>query len=153
MIDRIYAKNYRAFKELDVPLSKINLFFGPNNSGKSSIMSLINLLSQTLLSSDDTVRLLLRGSKEDLGTYRDVIYKNEIKNPLIIGIESRPTLRRSYQLGFRKDIQKLKGSIELEYNYKSRRHEVVLKHINTDIPEAGIRIQIKKTKTGNNSIY
>ena len=67
MIERIYTENYRAFENLDIDLSKINLFFGPNNSGKSSILSIINVLTQTLNSSDQTVPLLLRGTKEDLG--------------------------------------------------------------------------------------
>ncbi len=43
MIEKIHAENYRAFEDLDIDLSKINLFFGPNNSGKSSIISIYSI--------------------------------------------------------------------------------------------------------------
>ncbi len=42
----------------------VNLFLGPNNSGKSAILSAINLLSQTLDSADRDVPLLLNGKFE-----------------------------------------------------------------------------------------
>lgn len=87
MIERLYAENYRAFPKLDIELSKINLFFGPNNSGKSSIISIINLLSQTEKSPDDKVPLLLRGTKEDLGTFRDLVHNHDLKKTVTIGIQ------------------------------------------------------------------
>ena len=95
MIKRLYIKNYRAFEEVDLEFSKINLFFGPNNSGKSSLLSSLNLLSQTLQSPDKDVPLLLNGTKEELGTFRDVVFNNEVNRNITIGIESEVERRRS----------------------------------------------------------
>jgi len=148
MINRIYAKNYRAFEEFDIELSKINLFFGPNNSGKSSIMSLINLLSQTLASPDRTVSLLLRGGKEDFGTYRDIIYANDTRRSLVIGIEATPKLQRFFYYGTSKREKTVRGSIELEYYYRPRRHEIVLKRIKSEFPGIKTEIELLKTKRG-----
>jgi len=41
MIRRLRLENYRAFEKVDIPLTKVNLFFGPNSSGKSAILSAI----------------------------------------------------------------------------------------------------------------
>ncbi|MBK8361353.1 MAG: AAA family ATPase [Comamonadaceae bacterium] len=48
MLKNIKAENYKSFQDLDVEFAPITLFVGPNNSGKSSAISLIRLLSQTL---------------------------------------------------------------------------------------------------------
>lgn len=152
MIERMYAQNFRAFEEMDIELSKINLFFGPNNSGKSSILSLLNVLSQTLMSSDHTVPLLLNGVKEDLGTYRDVIHNNDTDNNLTIGIQSKPFLRRRalppFERKERDKIYQTSGYIELEYEYKPLRHEIILSSIRTDFPEINFNMRIEKPKTG-----
>ena len=65
MIDTLTIEGYRAIKTLTLYPKRINLLVGANNSGKSSIISLLCLLSQTLNSSDQSVPLLLRGEKED----------------------------------------------------------------------------------------
>jgi len=152
MIERIYAKNYRAFKDLDVDLSKINLFFGPNNSGKSSILSLISVLSQTLNSSDHSVPLLLRGSKEDLGTYGDMVHNHNTDDEITMGIQIKP---------FEKETQKIlkmgkkpfNAIIELKYGFRPIRHEIVLNQIVLDIPSEDVKLKIEKSKSYSSTNY
>src|SRR6266496_2256968 len=91
MLKNIKATNYRSFRRLDVDLAPITLFVGPNNSGKSSIISIIRLLSQTLESNDTNVRLLLNGGLGDFGTYKDLIYENETRRHLDIGFTFAPS--------------------------------------------------------------
>lgn len=43
----IFAQNYRGFKELDISLDGDMFLVGDNSSGKSSILHLINIVSQT----------------------------------------------------------------------------------------------------------
>ncbi|MFW1480437.1 AAA family ATPase, partial [Vibrio parahaemolyticus] len=43
-ITKLIAKNYRAFKSLEVSLTQVNLVIGKNGSGKSSIARLIPLI-------------------------------------------------------------------------------------------------------------
>jgi predicted ATPase len=150
MIKKIYAKNYRAFEELDIDLSKINLFFGPNNSGKSSILSIINVLSQTLNSSDHTVPLLLRGANEDLGTYRDLVFNHDVTKEITIGIHSRQNV--TY---FAKKLKSdyLTGIIELKFGFRPKRHEVILNNINMRLLENNMELKIEKPKSPNSKNY
>ena len=44
-IARVFIKNFRLFRELDLDLNKENLLIiGPNGSGKTSVLEAINLL-------------------------------------------------------------------------------------------------------------
>ena len=132
MITKLYLKNYRAFEEMDLKFSKINLFFGPNNSGKSSIISSINLLSQTILSTDKDVPILLNGDKEELGTYRDVVYKNRVDNTIKIGIEAKGNIGK--RLKPNKNIKKIEGYFEVEFKYRPRRREIIVNQTITQTP-------------------
>lgn len=44
-IKRIRATNFKSFKELDLPLGKLNVIIGANASGKSNLVSFFKLLS------------------------------------------------------------------------------------------------------------
>lgn len=44
MINRLIIRNFRSIKNIDIKLAPINSFVGPNNSGKSNIMSALNLI-------------------------------------------------------------------------------------------------------------
>jgi predicted ATPase len=150
MIERIYAENYRAFENLDIDLSKINLFFGPNNSGKSSVLSIINVLTQTLNSSDQTVPLLLRGTKEDLGTYRDLVFNHDVSKDIVINIQSKLNLPYLTKKA-KKDY--VRGSIQLKYGYRKGRHEIVLKDISLKFPDGEMEMNIVRSKSYENNNY
>ena len=150
MIERIYTENYRAFENLDIDLSKINLFFGPNNSGKSSILSIINVLTQTLNSSDQTVPLLLRGTKEDLGTYRDLVFNHDVTKEIFIGIQSRGDLSI---LSKKSNKGYSRGTIQLKYGFRKGRHEIVLRDIYLKFPDEKIEMNIVRSKSYTNNNY
>jgi energy-coupling factor transporter ATP-binding protein EcfA2 len=100
------VKNYRAFKYQRFEFSNINLFVGPNNSGKSSAISALNLLAQTVSAGQSGVPLVLRGKYDDLGTYIDLIHRNMPRS--IFGIEfSIP-----------------KYNFKIDYKYRSQRREI-----------------------------
>ena len=87
VLTRLYLQNFRAFEQLDIRLTKINCFLRPNDSGKSAILSAINVLSQTIDNNDRDVSLLLNGKFEDLGTYRDTVFNNDLSRDTKIGLE------------------------------------------------------------------
>ncbi|HCI6982065.1 TPA: AAA family ATPase, partial [Klebsiella variicola subsp. variicola] len=51
----LYAKNYKAYKELDFSVSKFTLFIGKNSAGKSSIIRLVPFIINSLSLDDDNV--------------------------------------------------------------------------------------------------
>ena len=46
MFKEIYISNFKPFRELKIPLTKINLLIGPNNSGKTSVFEAIMLMKE-----------------------------------------------------------------------------------------------------------
>lgn len=124
MLKNISAENYRSFQDMDVDLAPITLFVGPNNSGKSSVISLVRLLSQTLESHDPNVRLLLNGALGDFGTYKDLIHGNQTKKHLKISFSVAPSEDSSYPGADTRSIE-----FQLGYKYRSALKEVILKNL------------------------
>jgi predicted ATPase len=144
MIKKLYLKNYRAFEEVSLDFSKINLFFGPNNSGKSSLLSSMNLLSQTLQSRDPNVPILLNGNLEELGTFKDIVFKNEVKRTIKIGVGVEVEIGRPYRT---KEIVK-EGYFQVEFKYRPKRREIVLESTETQMPIGTVRLITKRSSTG-----
>ena len=150
MLRRLKLKNYRAFEDLDIKLSKINLFFGPNNAGKSAILSSINLLAQTIASADMSVPLLLNGNFEDLGSYVDIVYGNQTDRNIGIGIELdvKTEVEENINLSeggkasrkFRFQEKTEIGSLNLSFFYKPRRR-------NIELASTEIKMPLEKDRT------
>jgi predicted ATPase len=105
VLRNLTVHNFRAYRHESFDFSKINIFMGPNNSGKSSALSAINLLAQTAqnyrtLSSP----LLLNGQFEQLGTFLDVAHGN--------------TSRAA--IGFDFSIRDIDVSVEVKYRPQRR---------------------------------
>ena len=75
MFTEIGIENFKAFGKMQrIPLKPITLLYGPNSSGKSSLMQSLLLLKQTLEESgDDKIVLLPKGNFVDLGGYQEFI--------------------------------------------------------------------------------
>lgn len=84
MITEITIENFKSFgKPQAIPLKPITLLYGPNSSGKSSIIQLLLMLKQTLESSEN-VPLVSNGYLVDLGDFNNLIHRHETKNKLAI---------------------------------------------------------------------
>lgn len=148
MITNLNTKNFRAFEELDLNFSKINLFLGPNNSGKSSILSTLILLSQTLKSLDKETPLLLSGQgvMKDFGTYGDIVFNNNTKKEVSINLGIHPQIPSGrYPPLLRGNIPKegIKGKIELKYKYRPRKHKIILNSCEVEMPPEERAIKTK----------
>lgn len=132
MINRIKLHNFKAFEDLDVNFRPITLFLGPNNSGKSSILASLRLLSQTIESFDPQVVLLLDGIMGDFGTYKDIVFGNHRGRPMKINLSIQPSFRKSGDIGqmeFWPSLRDRKYEVRLEYKYRMIRREIILKEI------------------------
>lgn len=108
MLQFMRLKNFRAFRNQPFDFSNINVFIGPNNSGKSSAISAINLIAQSAANARGGAPLVLRGEFDDLGTYIDMVHGNDPRTTLGIdfGID--------------------KYEFCLSYNYRLQRREIEL---------------------------
>jgi predicted ATPase len=84
---QIRWKNYRRFADTGwVTLKPLTILLGANNGGKSSILSPLLLLAQTLASSDREVPLLPFGPLIDLGSYKDFVHLHETSREVFLGV-------------------------------------------------------------------
>ena len=73
MIKSIEIKNFKLYKEnTKIPLSNINLLTGINGKGKSSLLQIFLLLSQSALKNRTTNKIILNGNNVKLGSIDDV---------------------------------------------------------------------------------
>ncbi|TGM61728.1 AAA family ATPase [Leptospira vanthielii] len=127
MIQNINLKNFKAFEHINLEFRPITLFLGPNNSGKSSILSSLRILSQTLQSYDQSVSLLLNGKLGDFGTYKDIVHGNNRQKHIEINITTDLQNKVTYP-----DFLKVKTNqllMKLKYRYRSTIHELILAEI------------------------
>lgn len=155
MFTKLILEHFRAFEAASVDLNKINLFFGPNNAGKSSLISALNIVAQTVQSADIDADILLSGRFEDFGTYFDMVNKNDESKKITIGIEAelkvpKRLLVRSERGGrlLRISEKTQRGYIEIQIGYRKYRHEVQLLATEIKIPDENLLIRTKRNRIG-----
>ncbi|HMT55026.1 MAG TPA: DUF3696 domain-containing protein [Saprospiraceae bacterium] len=74
-LSNLNFSNFKNWKNFNTDLTKINLFFGQNSSGKSSIIQLLLLLKQTVENKDEKVVLFFGDDKSyvNLGNYDEIL--------------------------------------------------------------------------------
>ena len=84
MLNKIKIQNFKSWKNLELDLAPITGMFGPNSSGKSSLLQFLLMLKQTKETIDRSLALDFGGSRSyaNLGTFRDVIFDHNIENEL-----------------------------------------------------------------------
>jgi hypothetical protein len=86
MLDSIELRNFRAFRDGTVlPFSPLTLILGSNSAGKSSLLSALLLMKQTIEDPSFGVQipiLRLNGTRIDAGNYRDIVYSHNIKSKI-----------------------------------------------------------------------
>lgn len=119
MIKELTLGNFKAFEKVNIKMRPMTFFLGPNNSGKSSILSGLRILAQTIDSFDSNVPLLLNGVLGDFGSYKDVIYNNNKTRKLNIGITldtKSPLIRNIYD----------EVRLDLDFKFRTQRREIIL---------------------------
>ena len=79
MLREYQLENFKAFAGPEtIPIRPITLIYGPNSSGKSSILQSLLLLKQTLEEANDATPLLPRGKLVDLGDYHEFVHRHDV---------------------------------------------------------------------------
>lgn len=127
-ITYLELKNFRAFEQQTIRFAPLTILVGPNNAGKSSILSAIRLLAQTLQSGDWDVPLLLG----EFGTYKDIIHGNNSKRllGLTVGFSHRDT----------------EGYLEATFKYRAQRREINLRDLGVFDHEHGTLLKTQYSK-------
>ena len=110
MLKKLTIKNFKPYGDIAaVRLAPITLIYGPNSSGKSSIIQSLLLMNQTLSSEKARGRndLITRGTNIDLGNFSSILHRHDEDKTLQLGYEfsSSSSSRSSASLDdrFRRD--------------------------------------------------
>ena len=88
MFHKLRVKNFHSIRDSDdLRFSRLNVFVGPNNAGKSSLLYSLLLLKQTLEDKDRRATLVTSGPHVDLGSYLDIIRGHQAKRKLGLAFE------------------------------------------------------------------
>ena len=68
-MSRLVIRNVGPIKSVDINLNKVNVFIGPQGSGKSTIAKIISLCSWMEKVNDDTDNVVANGLVKSLGAY------------------------------------------------------------------------------------
>ncbi len=126
MIQRIGLTNFKAFQNAELALKPITILLGPNNSGKSSVLAALKILSQTFESNDMDIPILLNGIMGDFGTYKDLVHQNILKDNITLFFKILKTKRQSFRNYNLSDKNYISISITLSYRPKIK--EIIIKH-------------------------
>jgi hypothetical protein len=107
MLREYQLTNFKAFAGPEtIPIRPITLIYGPNSSGKSSILQSLLLLKQTLEEAQDSATLLLpRGTLVDLGSYREFVHRHEVNNKFSFKVAFDPRTKEARPFRVRKLLE------------------------------------------------
>ncbi len=88
MINELYLKNFKCFKNIHLPLSALTLLTGLNAAGKTSTLQALLLITQALEKNSSDSKIPLNGELVNLGSPGDVLFENAESNQICIKITS-----------------------------------------------------------------
>ena len=79
MIEALTLHNFKAWRKLDIKLGSVTALFGPNSSGKSSLLQFLLMLKQTKNATDRRLVLDLGGPDTlvNLGSFWDIVHRHK----------------------------------------------------------------------------
>jgi putative AbiEii toxin of type IV toxin-antitoxin system len=74
MITRLFIENYRSIRKAELPLGKINVLTGANNSGKSSVLYAALTLKSLVSNPNRSLDAILTLPFVNLGGYKEIVH-------------------------------------------------------------------------------
>lgn len=106
MFTEISIENFKAFGKMQrIPLKPITLLYGPNSSGKSSLLQALLMLKQTLEEArNENIVLMPKGSLVDVGGYEEFINEHKPRKAFSIGLSFDPNHLRDMDESYWEEI-------------------------------------------------
>jgi hypothetical protein len=80
-------QNYKGFVDTGwIDIRPITVLIGPNNAGKSSFITPLLLLKQTLDSRSEDIALITRGDLANVGRFEDVVTDHDLRREIVLGL-------------------------------------------------------------------
>lgn len=158
MLNSLNLHNFRCFSsEQNIPLGRITLIYGPNSSGKSSILKSLVVMKQTLEEASLNTNMITKGQYADIGNFKDFINSHDTKKKYSIKFQFDLTKQKNNRYirpYYRTNPPKSISKISIEFFYKnSTSQNNVLNNINLYInDELQPFLNIEKTSKKLNTI-
>ena len=76
-------KNFRSFVDTGpIEIRPISILIGPNNSGKTSVVTPLLLMKQTVEAKDPAIHLKTTGPMVNLGSFKDITFRHKTTDPI-----------------------------------------------------------------------
>ncbi|ASD62811.1 AAA family ATPase [Bdellovibrio bacteriovorus] len=129
-LSKIGISNFLSFdNQSPVKLGSLNIFVGKNSSGKSTVLHALALLSETMYDPSEQTGMLLSGNGINLGTFENVVHKNDISNPIKFDLSFSSTSSPAYDrltLNLKGEANDLRLGISTMTGYKAQRRSFVI---------------------------
>lgn len=79
MIENLHIEHFKSIKELDLDCSKVNLFIGEPNTGKSNILEALGLISWVAHSHNNNIQDFIR-----LRYIQNIFYDNDVGKDVVV---------------------------------------------------------------------
>ena len=110
MITKLSLGNFRSIRDSDVPLGKITVLTGPNNSGKSSIMYGLLALKNIVLNPNQSMDGFLNLGFLNMGGFSQTVFWKKESSDISLGIE---VLKNGARSQYTAVLGKKKSSLSL----------------------------------------
>lgn len=139
-LSNLGIKNFRSIRETLLRLKPITLLFGPNSSGKSSILHTILLMKQTLEGSDNENPLLLNGKYLNFGTANDISFFHDLEKKVELSMNIENVV-----VPIEGNLVPFSSTLSAVFEFNKRNKKIMLQEINLTIDEVS-RLVIKNQK-------
>lgn len=143
MFESLRVKNFRSIRDSgEIRLSDLNVFVGPNNSGKSSILYALMMIKMTLESKDEDMALITSTPELDLGSYLNLIRDGNSERRLTLRFAlNTPDYRKPFTIFAEYGKEKCHNyaSLQAEFCFDRRRNRIdIVSFIGQDALENNI---------------
>lgn len=126
MFSSISIKNFKAFSGWkEIKLAPVTLIYGPNSSGKSSIIHALMLLKQSITRPNQQGGLVSNGEFVDLGDYFSMVHGHDSRNDIGFKVSYMPNRKSPDMLSFGSFFgSKHQRNYSFEYSYSGTANRV-----------------------------
>lgn len=111
MFEKLSIKNFKSISDWqELKLAPITLIYGPNSSGKSTIIQSLLLLQQTMLKPNKNGGLVTNGLNLKLGNFPVIVNKHDLNKDIEFNVEY-------YYIDNEKEYNKYHKRFEFVYGY------------------------------------
>jgi AAA ATPase domain len=157
MLKTLAVKNFKSFSDSEeIKFAPITLIYGPNSSGKSSLIQSLMLLKQTLLTQEPAYPLITNGESISIGDFSNIIHKHVEDNLMEFLISFDQNYDAEDYFGKHGVNLPFANSIDRKASFKFKKgtkKSGVLEAFELSIPDRQINVEVKQRGTYDSSRY